>query len=196
MDQPVRTRNHIHRLVLLACLFIFGLFCCRIFSFTLPILNYLFVLCVLALPLFAIRSVLQLSKWPKRLGISLLTPLLFLEVTYISLFAACRSPELHHYQTDSCVREEKSIQHGVYSIHLLVDCGGGATVDYTEWVEQRMQVVPGLYLVRVIASFYHAATKNDLSLSDPDTLHLTRHIGLTREGEWVYRYPLKRHIYF
>jgi len=196
MDQQLGTRDHIHRLLLLGGLFIFGLFCCRVFSFTVPILNYLFVLLVLALPFYAIRYLSRLSRWSKRIGISLLTPLLFLEVAYVGVFAACRSPELHHYRVDSCIQEEKSIQHGAYSVHLLVDCGGGATVASTEWIEQRMRVVPGLDVVRVVASFYYPATYSDLSLSEPNTLHLTRHKGLTPEGRWFYSYRLKPHVYF
>lgn len=108
---------------------------------------------------------------------------------------ACGSPELHHYRQDSCTQEYQSIQQPTYSLHLLVNCGAGAAIRESEWIEQRMKILPGLYMVRTIASFY-GATRSEMSMIGPDKLRYRRHEGETPEGIWDYEYTVKSHLYF
>ena len=41
-------------------------------------------------------------------------------------------------------------------VHLLRDCGGGATEADIAWAEQRLTIFPGVYLVKNVDAFYAA----------------------------------------
>jgi hypothetical protein len=196
-EQEIRSVQHhpVRRLVVLASLFVLGCVCCQVFEFSLPILNYSFVLLVMSLPLFAIHPIHQLPRIPKIAGLVVVSPLLLIEIAMLLFFVACGSPELHHYRADSCIQQEQAIQQHGYSVHLLHNCGGGATIDRWQWVEQRRRVVPGLFLIKQIDAFYGAA-RGELSFKGENQLFLRRHQGETPEGIEDHVYALKPDVYF
>lgn len=188
-------RQPVRRIFLLSALFILGYICTRIFEFSQPLLNYLFVLLVMSLPFFAIYPIRRLSKLAKIAGYVIVSPLLLIEIFLLLGFVACGSPEVHHYRADSCVQEEQHLEQDGYSVHLLHDCGGGATVDNSQWIEQRKEVVPGLFLVKTVDEFYGAA-RAEMSFTGENQLFLRRYQGETPEGIEDHVYPLKSHVYF
>ena len=182
------------KLTCVIALYAVGYLCCRIFAFDQPILNYCSSLLVVVLPFLAIGPLLKLSKWTKRAGLVLLSPILFMELVFMLFFFACGSPELHHYRPGSCIQEEQRLERNGYTVHLLSDCGGGATVRNSEWIEQRRRLMPGLSLVKTIASFYGAAN-GDLAFGDGNTLRYLRS-EVDDNGKQDYTYQLKPHLYF
>ena len=193
-----RTTHPFRSLLLLIFTFIAGIACFWFFSFTAPVLNYLFAGVVLFLPFVAIRPILQFSPMPKIIGCILISPILLFDVLFVLLFVGCGSHELHHYRPDSCIQELGKVEQGNYSAHLLRDCGGGAPVSLTVWIEQRLPLLPGLYLVRTIDSFY-GAYEGKLSPVSRDEVRLQIPVGVPGSGweEKIDRtYKLKRHVYF
>jgi hypothetical protein len=151
------------------------------------------------LPFVAIRPILQFSRIPKIIGCIFISPILIFDVLFVLLFVGC-SPqlELHHYRTNSCIQELGKLEQGNYSVHLLRDCGGGAPVSFTVWIEQRLPILPGLYLLRTVDSFYGAYEGKLISVSG-DEVRLQIPVGVPGSGweEKIDRtYKLKRHVYF
>ena len=170
----------------------------RMFRFALPPLNYAFVFGVLLLPFLALRPVLQLSRWPRILGCIIIAPILLLSLLLMATFVACGNMEVRHDRKDSCIQELGKVEQGSYSVHLLKDCGGGATVSFTVWLEQDMPLVPGLYLFKSLDSFY-GAYEGSLTAAGPHQVHLRIPRGVEGSGwhEEVDRvYQLKPHVYF
>ena len=195
-SEPVSVRRSPARqLQVLAGAFIVGYGCTRIFEFSQSIFNYLFVLLVMSFPVLAVRPIRQLPKLPKIAGFVIVSPLLLIEIFLLLTFVACGSPELHHYRTGSCIQEDQTIQQSGYSVHLLHDCGGGATIDSSQWIEQRRKVVSVLVLVKTIDSFY-GSTRAELSFTGENQLFLRRHQGETPEGIEDHTYYLKPHVYY
>jgi hypothetical protein len=193
-----RPKPHpIRRLLLLTVILIAGLWCFRLFSFTEPLLNYLFAGAVFSIPFFAIRPLLQLPRIPKVIGCIALSPILMIDLLITLLFVSCGSPEMHHYRKDSCIQELGKVEQGGYSVHLLRDCGGGPTVAFTVWIEQRLPLVPGLYLFRKVDSFY-GAYEGELTFVGMNEVRLEIPRGV--ESNWnqaiVRTYSLKPHVYF
>src|SRR5258708_33003425 len=78
-----------------------GIICTRIFRFTLPVLNYIFVTAVLSIPFLALRPLSQLRKIPKVIGLVLVSPVLIVVPLLAMLVATCNPAiELHHYNKD------------------------------------------------------------------------------------------------
>jgi hypothetical protein len=132
-----------------------GYLCIRTLRFTNDGLNIAFGCAFLLLPFLAIRPTLRLRGLPRALAVFFLAPVL--AISLFSLFtiavfdipAAVRHAELS--------RELGSVRQGHYSVHLLwEETAGGALGPHGVGLEQRMFIVPGLYIVKHIAWFDEA----------------------------------------
>jgi len=196
-----KTPRNLRRLLLPILSFAIGIAFTQFLQFTTPLLNYLFVAAILPLPFLAIRPLLRFSRMGKVIGSVFLIPVLLADllfgVWFLLVLTLSPSVELHHYRTDSCIHELAKIDEKRYSVHLLRDCGGGAPVSFTVWIEQRMPLLPGLYVVREIDSFY-GAYEGTLSIVDRNSVRLQIPVGIEGSGwmEAIDRtYQLKRYVY-
>jgi hypothetical protein len=187
-------RKSAGQLIAIAAVMSVGYLCVRTLRFTYEELNLIFTCAFLLTPFLAIRPVLRLGRWPKLLGTIFLTPLLSLSLLLLLFSAACgnfgRHPEL--------VRDLSAVRQGRYSVHLVRDASGGALGPQGLSVQQRMTVVPGLYLVKYV-DFLDGAYEGSLSAepSDKVRVHILKAIRSSRwehGGEEVY--SLKPNVYF
>lgn len=186
-------RKSAGQLVAIAGVMGVGYLCIRTLRFTHEALNLIFFYMFLLTPFLAIGPVLRLGLWPKLLGTIFLAPLLSLSLLLL-LFSAVfgnfgRHPEL--------VRDLSTVQQGRYSVHLVDDASGGTLGPNGLSVQQRMAVVPGLYLVKYV-DFLDDAYGGSLSAQPPDKVrvHISDAIRWSRwehGGEKVY--SLKPNIY-
>lgn len=188
----------LRRLGLLAVGFALGIKFFDYFRFTEPVLNYALALGVLAIPVFAFRIVLKLSRMPRLFGSIFLSLLLSAELIFVMLFIACGSIELHPDGPKSCVQELGTVQQDKYSVHLLRDGCGGAAVSFSVYVEQRLSLLPGLYMFRVLDDFY-GAYEGTLTPVGPNEVRLQIPIGV--EGSNWHKtidrtYSLRPHVYY
>jgi hypothetical protein len=187
--QPRPVRN----LVLLGLAFIAGIVCSRCLWFTQPLLNELLVFAVLALPFLALRPLSQLPKIPKVIGRIALTPVLILSFLLALGFVACGDLQLRPSK-EPCLQELSRIDQEGYSVLALCDTCGGPTVGVTLLVEQRMPLLPGLYLVRSVDVFDEASEGN-LSVVGPNQIRVQLpRSSCHQEIDRVYH--LKPHVYF
>lgn len=86
------------------------------------------------------------------------------------------------------------LHHGNYSVHLLWnETAGGALGPHGVLLEQRMPVVPGLYVVKPL-DYFEGASHGSLSAEGPDSVRL--HIPKSNENEEVNKvYSLKSRVY-
>jgi hypothetical protein len=180
----------------------------RLFRFTFPALNYIFVAAVMSVPFFALRHILNLPRIPRVLACIAIFPVLGL-ILLMTLFSLTCSPEIEwrHYSKGSCIQEVARVQQQGYSVHLLHDCGFGAPVSDSAWLEQRRPLIPGLYLRRVLDDFdpYYGDHQAALTTIAVNRVRLQIPVGLagTAEGRLTGNlaavdrvYELKRHVYF
>jgi hypothetical protein len=187
----------VHKLVLLGLAFIAGLVCWRCLWFTQPLLNAFFVVAVLALPFLALRPLSQLPRIPKVIGRIALTPVLILSLLLALVFVACGDLQ-HRLGKESCVQEVARIDQTGYSVHLLSDLCSGPAVGVTLLVEQRMPLLPGLYLVRSVDVFDEASEGN-LTVVGPNQIRVQVPKGVEGSNcdqRIVRVYQLKPHVYF
>lgn len=137
----------IRKLVLLGLAFTAGFVCIRHLRFTHPLPNELFAAAVLALPFLALRPLSQLHKIPRVIGRIALTPVLMLSFFLAVWFVSCGDLQLRPSK-ESCLQEVARIDKTGYSVHVFNDLCGGPAVRVTLLVEQRMPLLPGLYLFR------------------------------------------------
>jgi hypothetical protein len=175
--------------------FIAGLACARCLRFTQPLLNDLFGAAVLSLPFLALRPLSQLPRIPKIIGRIVLAPVVLFSLLFALFFVACGDWKPGR---KNCLQEIGSVQQNGYSVHLLSDGCGGALAGFMLLVEQRMPLLPGLYLVRSVDVFVGAyeghlttAGANEIRIQIPKGVPGT---GWQREIEYVYK--LKPHVYF
>ena len=187
------SRGAARQLLVVVALIAVGYLCIRILRFTNDGLNLAFVCVFLLLPFLAIKPVLRLHRWPKVLSTILLAPLLALSLVMLLFTAACDIPAaLQHREL---VREVSSISQGRYSVHLLwEETSGGAVGPHGVGLEQRMFIVPGLYVVKHL-DYFEGARSGSLSAEGNDKvlLHIpeeTGHAAINRV------YSLKRGVYF
>jgi hypothetical protein len=187
-------RKSAGQLIGIAAVMGLGYLCIHTLRFTYGGLNLIFLSAFLLTPFLAIRPVLRLGRWPKRLGTIFLTPLLLLSVLLLLFSVACanlgRHPEL--------VRDLSTVQQGRYSVHLVRDATGGALGPQGLSVEQRMAVAPGLYVVKYL-DFLNNALEGSLSAeaSGKVRVHISKGMPWSRwehGGDEVY--SLKPYVYF
>jgi hypothetical protein len=181
------------KLVLLGLAFIAGVVCSRCLRFAQPLLNEFFGAVVLALPFLALRPLSQLPKIPKVIGRIALTPVLMLSFLLALSFVACGDLQLRTSK-ESCLEEVARVDRMGYSVHALCDTCGGPTVGVTLLVEQRMPLLPGLYLVRSVDVFDRASEGN-LTVVGPNQIRVQiSQSSWHQEIDHVYH--LKPHVYF
>ena len=187
------SRDAVRQLVIIAALIAAGYLCSRNLRFTSHVLNLAFACVFLVLPFLAIRPVLRLRRWPKVLTTIVLTPLLALSLLVLVFTAACDIPAaLQHREL---VRELSSVSQDHYSVHLLwEETAGGAVGPHGVGLEQRMFILPGLYVVRHL-DYFEGAHSGSLSAQGKDKVML--HIPKENWHSDINRvYSLKRWVYF
>jgi len=145
-------RNPVRQLVVVAALIALGYVCIRTLRFTNDVLNLAFVCAFLLVPFLAVRPVRRLGRWPKVFTTIVLVPLLALSSLCLLLVATCNVPAAARHRELS--RELSSVRLGPYSVHLLwQETAGGAVGPHGVGLEQRMFIVPGLYIVKHLDYF-------------------------------------------
>jgi len=181
------------QLLLLAALMGLGYLCIRTLRFTNNGLNLAFVFGFLVVPFFAIRPALRLRRWPRVVMIMFLTPLLAISTLALLSTVGCDIPAyVKHIELD---RELSSVHQGRYSVHLLwEETAGGAVGPHGVGLEQRMFIVPGLYLMKPL-DYFEGALAGSLSPEGADKVRV--HIPESRSHPEVDKsYLLKPRVYF
>lgn len=193
-----QSKSHpIRNLLILTLAFVGGLECFQLFRFTLPVLNYAFRWAVLCIPFVSLRPVAQLSRIPKVIGFVLVSPLLLFSLLMILASVSCDF-DLRPYSKNSCLQELDRIEKDGYSVHLIRDGCGGAMVSFSLSIEQRRQLLPGLYVFRSIDFFDNAYEGTIVSVGENQIhIHVPKGVegsGWNREVDRTYM--LKPHVYF
>ena len=193
MAAPDERPKAARTLLVLAALMGLGYLCIRTLRFTNDFLNVAFLCSFLLIPLPAARAALRLSGWPKFVTTILLTPLLALSLLFFLLTVSCDLPAVVEHRELS--RELAYVQQGNYSVHLLwEETAGGAVGPHGVVLEQRMSILPGLYVVKPL-DYFEGASKGSLSAEGADIVRL--HIPKSNEHEEVNKvYSLKRKVYW
>lgn len=186
-------RNPVRQLIVVAALMALGYVCIRTVRSTNDVLNLAFVCAFLLVPFLAVRPVLRLRRWWKVFSTIALVPLLALSSLGLLLMATCNVPAALSHRELS--RELSTVRMGLYSVHLLwQETAGGAVGPHGVGLEQRMFIVPGLYLVKHL-DYFEGAYEGSLSVEGADKVRL--HISKTAFRQEIDRvYPLKRRVYF
>jgi hypothetical protein len=186
-------RNAAQHLLVVAALMSVGYLFIRTLRFTNGALNVAFVFLFFLLPFLAIRPVLRLRRWPKLAVSIFLAPLLAVSLLCLLLTVTCDIPAVVERRELS--RELATVRQGHYSVHLLwQETAGGAVGPHGVGLEQRMFVVPGLYLVKHL-DYFEGAHEGSLSFEGTDKVRV--HIpksDLHQEVDKVY--ALERRVYF
>lgn len=185
--------NAVRQLLFIAALIGLGYVCMRTLRFTHDGLNLAFVCGFLLVPFLAVRPVLQLRRWPKVVTTILLAPLLALALVCLLITVTCDVPALVQHRQLS--RELSSVQQRHYSVHLLwQETAGGAVGPHGVGLEQRMFVVPGLYMWKQL-DYFEGASEGSLSAmrADKIRLHIPNSVSHQEVDEV---YSLKRRVYF
>jgi len=193
MAAPDERPKAARTLLVLAALMALGYLCIRTFRFTNDLLNVAFLCLFFLIPVLAARYALRLGGWPKFATTILLTPLLAVSLLYFLLTVSCDLPAAMEHREFS--RELAYVQQGGYSVHLLwKETAGGALGPHGVGLEQRMFVVPGIYLVRYL-DYFEGASKGSLSEEGADIVRLR--IPKSNEHDEVNKvYSLKRKVYW
>jgi hypothetical protein len=183
----------IRQLLVIAALMVLGYVCIRTLRFTNEGPNLAFVCGFFLVPFFAIRPVLRFGRWPRVLMAVLLTPLLAFSMLALLTTVGCDVPAYVRHSELS--RELGSVQQGRYSVHLLwEETAGGAVGPHGVGLEQRMLIIPGLYMVRYV-DYFEGAHEGSLSAEGADKVRV--HIPKSNSHQEVNNvYSLKHKVYF
>lgn len=186
-------RNAVRKLLVLAALMSFGYLCIWTLRFTNDLLNVAFVCTFLLIPFLAVRPVLRLRGWLKLATTIFLGPLLALSLFVLLVTASCDIPAAINHRELS--RELGCIQQRGYSVHLMWQkTAGGAVGPHGVALEQRMTIIPGLYVVKRL-DYFEEAYEGDLSAEGTDKVRL--HIPKSFSHQQVNQvYSLKSRVYF
>ena len=186
-NKPVR------QLLLLILGMVLGYVCIQTLRFTWDGLNVAVVCTFFAGPWFAVRPLLRLPRWPKVFATIVVTPLLALSVIALGFTAACDVPAVIEHKELS--RELSVVRQGNCSVHLLwKETAGGAVGPHGVLLEQRMSLLPGLYLVKHI-DYFEGAYEGGLSAEGAHSIRL--HIPKENFSQEIDRvYTLKPRVYF
>ncbi len=196
MNQPAtQASSHpIRNLLLLAIAFVLGIGCTRWFRFSAAALNYIFGFCILCLPFLALVPLQRLPRISKVCGFVLISPLLILCILMILMMATCDF-DLHPYAKGSCLQELQRVEQIGYSVRLIQDECGGPLTGTAVAVEQRMRLLPGLYVVRNI-DYIDRASEGRLTVVGANEIHVHVPEGYGLPEAIDRTYALKRHVYF
>jgi len=186
---PHGSRHSARSLALLAFFFLLGIGCIRVFRFTVPVLNGLFLYLLLLLPFAAIRPLLRLRRWPKVVGFALLIPTLLLCSLALLFQATCgRLADRRPIDTLQTVEQQG------YTVKLIFDIGP-VLVSPTLYVVQERPLLPGLKIVRTLDHFLDEET-GQLTAEGPSAVRLRLPATAERSEEITRRYQLKHWVYF
>jgi hypothetical protein len=193
MAAPDEKLQALRRLLFLAALMGLGYLCTRTLRFTNDFLNVAFVCSFFLIPFLAAREALRLGGWLKVVTTILLVPLLALSMVSLLLTVSCDLPAVVEHREMS--RQLAYVQHGNYSVHLLwKETAGGALGPRGVLLEQRMPIVPGLYVVKPL-DYFEGVSHGSLSAEGTDSVRL--HIPKSNEHEEENKvYSLKRRVYW
>jgi hypothetical protein len=186
----------VRRLVILAALMTFMYLCSCALRFTNDGLNVAFECIFWLLPLFAIGPALRLPRPAKTVSLILLAPLWAFSLLALSALVACDIPDVVNHAQLS--RELCTLYQGQYSVRLSWDeTAGGAIGPHGVSLQQRRNIVPGLYAVRFL-DWFEGAHEGTISFEGSDKVSL--YLPATGYGQYeksVRRvYSLKRWLYF
>jgi hypothetical protein len=188
------SENPIRNLVFLGIAFILGIGCTRWFRFSSAALNYTFGFCLLCVPFLALRPLQQLPRISRVVGFVLISPLLILCILMTLMMATCDF-DLHPYSKGSCLQELQRVEQVGYTVRLILDECGGALTGTAVVVEQRMRLLPGLYVFRNV-DYIDRAYEGRLTVMGTNEIqvHIPKGCGLTADIDRTY--TLRRHVYF
>lgn len=161
-ESPMQTRRSIRQLLLIVALMGIGYACIRTLSFTVDVLNLVFVCAFFLTPFLAIRPVLRLQRMPRMLGLILLTPLLLLSSCSLLFRVAFNGPGRSVERTEPL----QTFQVGNSTIQLQRYENGGALGVHGLNLEQSRPIVPGLLVVRSV-DFFDDAHEGTLFVEGP-----------------------------
>jgi len=194
MTEPAHERrNPTRQLVVLAALIPLGYLCIRTVRFTNDLLNLAFLCAFFLIPFLAVGPVRRLRRWSKVFSTIALVPLLAFSSLGLLAMATCDVPAAVGHRELS--RELSTVRLGLYSVHLLwQETAGGAVGPHGVGLEQRMFIVPGLYLVKHL-DYFEGAYEGSLTVEGVDKIRL--YIPKTTFHQEINRvYLLKRRVYF
>jgi hypothetical protein len=185
-------RRSVWQLLLIVALMGMGYACIRTLSFTVEVLNFVFVCAFFLIPFLAIRPVLRLWHKPRILGLILLTPLLLLSSCLLLFTVACEGPGWSNGRTQVL----QTFQQGSSTIPLQRYENGGALGVYGLSLEQRRLIVPGLFVVRFV-DIFDDAYEGTLSLEGPYRVRVHAKGSYNSNDYQVDKvYSLKPWVYF
>jgi hypothetical protein len=196
MDQlTAQSSAHpIRNLLLFAIAFVLGIGCTHWFRFSSAALNYAFGFGVLCLPFLALRPLLQLPRISRVFGFVLISPLLILCILMALMMSTCDF-DLHPYSKGSCLQELQRIEQTGYTVRLIQDECGGALTGTAVGVEQRMRLLPGLYVIRNVGYIDRAYEGRITAVGANEIqVHIPNGYGLPEAIDRTY--TLKRYVYF
>lgn len=167
--------------------------CARSLRFSNNWFNLAFEYLFFLLPFVAARYALRLRGWAGFAAGVVIVPLLFFSLFILFLIAIADVPaEVEHRQLS---RSLGTAQQGRYTVHLAWDeTAGGALGPHGVSLEQRMNLLPGLYAFKPL-DWFDDAREGSLSAIGPDRIEV--HIPGTRFHPGVDRvYSLKPWLYF
>lgn len=186
-------RKAVIKLLLIVALVALGYLCARTMRFANQWFNLAFQCGFWIMPFLAIKQVRRLNPWPKIFAGLVLTPVLAFASFALLATVSCDIPAAA--KKIELSRELSSFSQGSYSIHLLdEETAGGAVGPHGLSLEQRMFILPGLYMVKSVA-YFEDATQGNISAEEPDKvrLHIPK-VGPQEEVDQVY--TLKSKVYF
>lgn len=184
----------IRNLLLLGIAFVLGLGCTRWFRFSSAALNYAFGFSLLCVPFLALRPLLQLPRISKVFGFVLISPLWILCVLMTLMMATCDF-DLHPYSKGSCLQELQQVEQTGYTVRLIQDECGGALTGTAVAIEQRMRLLPGLYVVRNV-DYIDRAYEGRITVIGANEIYVQIPKGYGLPADIDRTYTLKRHVYF
>lgn len=191
-----RTSNPVRRLAALAAMMVFMYVCSCTLRFTRNALNLAFEAVFYLLPVLAITPALRLRRSIKITTLILLAPFLALSFFGLSFMAACDVPDaIKHVKLS---RELCTIQQGRYSVRLSWDeTAGGAIGPHGVSLQQRRDLLPGLYAVRFV-DWFEGANEGAISSEGPNKVSVYIPVaGSHHDRKGIRReYSLKPWLYF
>jgi hypothetical protein len=186
------TGNSVWQLLIIGAMMAVCYTCSCTLRFTVGALNIILDCVLYLIPFLAIRPVLRLRQQPRIWGLVLLAPLLLLssflllgKVVFEGLLGGTKRTE-----------PLQTLQQGSSTIQLQRYEYGGAVGVHGLNLEQRRQIVPGLYLVRSV-DFFDSAREGTLSVEGPYRVRVhARGNYYSNDYEVDKVYPLKPWIYF
>src|SRR4051794_24715875 len=163
-------RTSVWQLLVPVTLMAVGYLCIRALRFTNEEFNLAFVCAFLVIPIFVIRPVLRLRRWPKMLATVTLAPVLAFSILCLLMTISCDIPAVVEHR--ELRRELSTVQQGHYSVLLLRErTAAGALGPHGVILEQRMFIAPGLYVMKYL-DYFEGAHEGSLSAEGDDKVRL------------------------